>query len=175
MIRKTRTPYRYAGGSPFTYTDEVDTNRLWSLALRIRLAEIERFARRVLGEPTISPALERDAKRVLRHVQELLLELRNGGIEDTANAALSLGIAADALAFQWEFGRDLAAGQRKRGGGFKGAEHAGVDQDIHAQWLAIDEELQAAFVKSQRARAREIARRTKANPETVRKFLARRI
>ena len=35
MIRKTRTPYRYMGGSPFTYTDEVDTNRLWSLALRI--------------------------------------------------------------------------------------------------------------------------------------------
>jgi hypothetical protein len=163
------------GGSPFTYSDEVDTNRLSSLALMIRLAEIERFACRVLSEPTISPTLKRDAERVLRYIDEVHLELRNGGIEDTANAALSLGIAADALAFQWEFGRDLAAGQRKRGGGFKGAENAGVDQDIHAQWIAIDQELQGAFMKSQRARAREIARRTKTNPETVRKFLARRI
>lgn len=173
--RKARTPYSYAGGSPFAYIDEVDTNNIWSPWLRIRADEIERFTNKILNDPGSSRFIKCDAERVLRHAEELRSELSKGSIEDAANAALSLGIAADALAFQWEFGRDLITGQRKRRGGFKGAERAGHDRDVHAQWLVLDEELRAASLKSQRARAREIGRRTNANAETVRKFLARRM
>ena len=168
--KKGRTTWMYVGGLPINYPDEVDTTRLWSPSLEERQAEIERFAHRTLEEPATAPRLKKDAERVLRAADQLRTALRARDCEDVAHAALDLGLAVDALALLWEFGPDLVAGQRQRGGGMEGARRTSRGEDEHAKWLAADSELQTKRPElKERERARIVARQFGEKDETVRR------
>ena len=79
------------------------------------------------------------------------------------SAALAAALVVDGLALAHELGRDLRAGQRQREGGYEGGRHRPIDPKSHAEWVRLDQELQGK-IKSRRARAAGVARRTRANP-----------
>ena len=161
------------GGPALLYPDAVDTVRLWSDDPHVQLSALESYCRFVLESKECSSKTSAAAQEALEHLAQLRTAMRRGNILEAVSHALAVGLVVDGLALSHEFGRDLEAGQRQREGGLKGSQLMDHDPEAQAQWVSLDRELEGT-TKSRRARAAEIARRTGANPETVRKYLSRR-
>jgi hypothetical protein len=167
-----RTPWRYMGGPPLNYPDRIDNARLWNADPRARLDEIASYCRRIQEDVGASPSLREMARQAIDHAHFAQRDIESGDIIGAVSSALSLAFIADGVALVHEFGADLLAGQNQRAGGIKGSALVSADSRDHAMWLRINQELKGV-ITSEHARAREIARRTACNPETVRKYIRR--
>jgi hypothetical protein len=100
-----------------------------------------------------------NAASIVELANEIRQAIAKGDAHIAASSALALGLKAEALAFEHEFGSDLIAGQRLRLGGIKGFENRGIDRDMHAAWAARDRDLMRERPElGERARAEIIAR-----------------